>query len=79
MVKNKIQVPQKQFLYDLLRGTGNTITETQAKKLGIKQLSARMSELRGLGLKVNTEKTANETFYSISARDIYGSRAKMRV
>ena len=77
MVNTKIQVPQKQFLYNLLRGTGNTITTKQAKKLGIKQLSARMSELRGLGLKVNTSIIANETVYSISARDIFGSRGKL--
>jgi len=79
MVKNKLKVPQRQFLYTLLRGTGKAITQRQAKQYGIKRLSARMSELRGLGLKVNTEKIANETVYSISARDIFGSRANIAV
>jgi len=73
-------VSQKQFLYDHLRGTGKTLTPKKAaKKYGIKQLPARMSELRLLGLQVRTKKEKNETSYAISARDIYGSRSKLAV
>ena len=82
MVKNKkvqLEVPQKQFLYDMLRGTGKSITKSQALQYGIKQLPARMSELRELGLRVNTCKKNDETQYSISARDIFGSRSKIIV
>ena len=79
MVKTKLKVPQRQFLYELLRGTGKTITNKQAEKYGITQLPARMSELRGLGLRINTVKISNETVYSISARDIFGSRANIAV
>lgn len=75
-----LDVPQKQFLYDYLRGTGNTITISEARDTyGIQQLPARMSELRGLGLKVNTLDINGETGYSISARDIFNSRAKIDV
>jgi len=75
----KLAVPQKQFLYDYLRGTGKTITKTEAKQYGIQQLPARMSELRTLGLQVNTQEEAGELAYSISARDIFGSRARLAV
>ena len=71
---------QTQFLYNHLRGTGRSITSTEASKIyGIKRLSARMSELRNLGLQVNTKKIKNETQYSVSARDLYGSRKKIAV
>ena len=76
----KLDVSQKQFLYDYLRGTGRTITPTTAKDTyGIQQLPARMSELKSLGLKVKTKKVNDETAYSISARDIFGSRANFAV
>lgn len=70
---------QKQFLVDYLRGTGKTISEAQANaNYGIKNLRARMSELRSAGLKVNTDtNTSGKTVYSVSARDVTGSRAKV--
>jgi len=80
MVKSKkLEIPQKQFLYEHLRGTGRFITPTEAKTFGIQQLPARMSELRSLGLIVRTRKFKNETAYTISARDIFGSRAHIAV
>jgi hypothetical protein len=67
------KVNQKQILVNHLRGTGLTLTPAQAKaKFGIKNLAARMSELREAGLIVNVENSA----YRISARDVLGSRAK---
>ena len=77
----KLDMPQKQFLYEHLRGTGRTITaDKAAKKYGIKNLRARMSELRDAGLQVNTKATKNGTVaYSVSARDVNGSRAALVV
>jgi hypothetical protein len=70
----KLDRPQKAFLVDYLRGTGRKLTAEGAKnRFGIENLTARMSELRDLGLKVNVEDSA----YSVSARDIFGSRAKI--
>jgi hypothetical protein len=71
----RINTTQLAFLHDYLRGTGKNITEVEARKLGIKNLRARMSELRKLGLRVNTEDTRYGTAYTISARDVNGSRA----
>ena len=73
-------MPQRQFLYEYLRGTGKYITPSEAfKKYGIKRLPARISELRSLGLVIRKKKIKNETAYAISARDIFGSRAKIDV
>jgi len=78
--KIKLDVTQTQFLYEHLRGTGRSITAKEAKSVyGIQQLPARMSELRGLGLKVNTARHGKEMKYSISSRDLWGSRAKIAV
>jgi len=81
MARNKkLRMPQRQFLYEHLRGTGRFITPNEASKAyGIQQLPARMSELRSLGLIVRTKKFKNETAYAISARDIFGSRANIAV
>jgi len=71
----KLDMPQNEFLYEHLRGTGRTITATQAAKYGIKNLSARMSEFRAAGLVVTNKKGA----YTVSARDVNGSRAALTV
>jgi len=70
---------QTQFLHDYLRGTGKTISEAQASaNYGIKNLSARISELRSAGLRVTTDKNkSGKTVYSVSARDVTGSRARV--
>lgn len=77
----KITTSQNQFLHDYLRGTGRTLTEAQARaNYGIQNLSARMSDLRAAGLRVSSAKTnSGKTAYSVSARDVFGSRAKLEV
>lgn len=76
-----LTVTQKEFLEDFLRGTGRSLTEAQARATyGIKNLRARISELRAAGMIVRREKTADgRTRYAVSARDIDGSRAKIFV
>lgn len=68
---------EKVALY--LRGTGRELTAAQAKAMwDVKNLRARMTELRQKGLKVTTrQNTRGQTAYSISARDVNGSRAKI--
>jgi len=68
----KIQTSQKQFLNETLRGTGVAMSKAQAAKLGIKNLSARMSELRKEGLVVKVKAGT----YTVAARDVNGSRAR---
>jgi len=73
----KLTVPQTQFLEQYLRDTGKTLSERQAvATYGIKNLRARMTDLRNAGLVVRTaENTQGRTIYSVSARDVNGSRA----
>jgi hypothetical protein len=73
----KLNQPQIGFLEQHLRGTGRTMTARQAEATyGIRNLRARMTEMRNAGLKVNTEvNTMGLTAYSVSARDVTGSRA----
>jgi len=77
MAFTRITTSQNTFLEQYLRGTGRTLTERQAAATyGIKNLRARMTEFRHAGLKVN--KTLNgqgRAAYSVSARDVTGSRA----
>lgn len=70
---------QKAFLETYLRGTGKTLTAADAKaRFGIRNLSARVSEMRDAGLDVRTGvATTGMARYSIVARDVYGSRAKV--
>ena len=72
-----LTVPQVTFLEGHLRGTGRQISEAQAKATyGIMNLRARMSDLRSAGLKVYRDKnTEGRATYSVSSRDIHGSRA----
>lgn len=75
---NKVK-NQKAFLETYLRGTGRTLSAVQAKaNYGIQQLPARISELRSAGMVVKTStNTAGNTAYTIVARDVNGSRAKI--
>lgn len=75
----QLKTTQNDFLEKHLRGTGRTLTAAQAnQKFGIKNLRARMTEMRQAGLKVSTEvNTVGRTAYSISARDINGKRSKV--
>ena len=74
-----IKTNQKTFLETYLRGTGKTMTAADASaRFGIQKLPARMSEFRSAGLNVKVTKSTKGTAkYSVSARDINGSRAKM--
>lgn len=75
MAFTNLSTTQNVFLHEYLRGTGRTLSARQARSLyGIKNLRARMSELRWSGLKVRAEKNS-EGFnkYSISRRDIFGN------
>jgi hypothetical protein len=52
----RIKSTQNRFLEDYLRGTNRRLTCRQAAAMfGIKNLRARMSELRKLGLDVSTD------------------------
>ena len=70
---------QVAFLEKYLRGTGRTLSAAQASaNYGIKNLPARMSEFRKCGLQVKTMvNTTGKTTYTVSARDIKGSRARV--
>ena len=72
---------QTAFLETYLRGTGKTLTAADANaRFGIKNLSARMSELKAAGLNVKTDvATTGKTRYAMTARDVTGSRAKVFV
>ncbi len=74
-----IKTTQKQFLESYLRGTDRSLTSRQADSLyGIKNLRARITELRQSGLVVRKDKTQEGlTKYMVSARDLSGSRARM--
>jgi hypothetical protein len=77
MAFTKIKNTQVEFLEQHLRGTDRAITARQAVALyGIKNIRARMTEMRHAGLRVRTGTTAEgHTAYRISARDVTGSRA----
>lgn len=74
-----LTVSQNVFLENYLRGTGRTLSEAQARATyGIQNLRARMSELRGLGLRVRRSiNTEGRSAYAVSARDEAGSRAQL--
>jgi hypothetical protein len=72
-----LKTTQNQFLEQYLRGTGKALSAAQAEAtFGIKNIRARMTEMRQAGLKVNRSvNTEGRSAYSISARDQEGSRA----
>lgn len=72
---------QKAFLETYLRGTGRTLTDADAKaRFGIRNLSARVSEMRDAGLDIRTElATTGKARYRMVARDVTGSRARVFV
>lgn len=76
----QIKTTQNRFLETHLRGTTRTLTSAQARSLfGIQNLSARVSELRDLGLNVQTipTKTTTRAAYRMSRRTTWGSQAKV--
>jgi hypothetical protein len=70
MAFTTITTTQTEFLVSHLRGTGRTLSEAQARSLyGIKNLRARMSELRKAGYRVRTDVNASgKTVYAVSRR-----------
>jgi hypothetical protein len=72
-----LKTTQNEFLEQHLRGTGRAISASQARATyGIQNIRARMTELRQAGLKVNRAKNSEgRAAYTISARDVNGSRA----
>ena len=65
---------QSRFLENHLRGTSRTLTADQAAtRYGILNLTARVFDLRQAGLQVSIEGGK----YSMVARDVVGSRAKV--
>lgn len=80
MAFTKLKSTQNKFLENHLRGTTRTLTAKQAESLyGIQNLSARVSELRSLGLKVQTvpTKTTARAAYRMSRRDVFGDQFKL--
>lgn len=65
-----LKTTQKTFLVKYLRGTGRELSSAQADVLyGIKNLRARMSEIRTEGLTVRTRKNSEgRTAYAVSRR-----------
>jgi hypothetical protein len=78
MAFTTLSCTQKEFLVNHLRGTGVELTAAQAQATyGIQNIRARMTEIRQSGLVVRTRKNyAGRTAYAVSARDVFGSRAK---
>ena len=65
---------QSRFLENHLRGTGRALTSSQAaSQYGIMNLTARVYDLRQLGLNVKVKGGK----YTMTSRDITGSRAKV--
>ena len=79
MAFTNINTTQTAFLHDYLRGTGRTLTARQANsQFGIRNLRARISELRQAGLNVRVEKTRDGfNKYSVSRRDRWGSEVSL--
>lgn len=78
MAFTELTSTQNEFLESHLRGTGRSMSAAQAKSTyGIANLSARISELRTMGLRVRTARnTAGRTMYSISRRDVTGYQGR---
>ena len=72
----QITTTQNEFLESYLRGTGKALSSAQAKAIyGIGNLRARMTEMRHAGLRVRAAvNSTGRKSYSISARDVTGSR-----
>ena len=81
MAFTSLTVTQNQFLQEHLRGTGREMTAAQAlATYNIKNLRARVHELRQAGLMVLSRKNyRGAASYRITSRDQFGSRAKLDV
>jgi hypothetical protein len=75
-----LNTTQNAFLEGFLRGTNRSISSAEARRIyGIKNLRARMSELRQAGLRVRREREEGQraSEYKVSQRDVFGSRAQI--
>ena len=63
---------QNERLIKYLRGTGRSLSAAQAEaRFGVKNIRARMSELRDEGFRVRTDvNTTGKTVYSVSRRKV---------
>lgn len=70
MAFTNIKTSQRDFLVEYLRGTGRELSAAQAQSLfGIRNLRARMSELRANGFRVRTRLNGEgRTAYAVSRR-----------
>lgn len=70
---------QVAFLEKHLRGTNRSMSAAQAEATyGIKNLRARMTDLRQAGLRVRKSMNSEgRTAYAVSRRDVYGSEFKL--
>ncbi len=76
-----LKTRQVEFLENYLRGTNRAISSAQAEAtFGIKNLRARMTELRQAGLRVRkTRNTEGRTAYAVSRRDVFGDQYRLFV
>lgn len=79
MAFTTLTTTQNSFLETHLRGTGREMSAAQARATyGVKNLRARMTDLRNAGLRVRTGvNTEGRTTYSVSRRDQFGGQFKM--
>lgn len=72
----QLKTTQKEFLEKHLRGTGRKMSAKQAEATyGIKNMRARISEMRAAGLRIRkTKNTEGRTAYAISRRDEFGDQ-----
>jgi len=74
-----LKTTQNRFLETYLRGTNQTLTSAQAASLfGVKNLRARLSEMRAMGLNIGRvpTKTTPCSAYRISRRDVFGGQGR---
>jgi hypothetical protein len=81
MAFTQLRTTQVEFLEQYLRGTNRELSSAQAAAtFGIKNLRARMTDFRQIGLRVRKSKnTAGRTVYSVSRRDMFGDQGKIFV
>ncbi len=79
MAFTNLRSTQVAFLETHLRGTGREMSAAQASATySIKNLRARMSDLRAAGLRVRKGvNTQGNTTYAISRRDVFGDQSRM--
>jgi hypothetical protein len=79
MAFTTLKTTQVKFLETHLRGTDRAMSSAQAAATyGIKNLRARISEMRQAGLTVRkTKNTEGRTAYAVSRRDVFGDQFKL--